>query len=50
MVSLYKVVNNCKFDIQVLPRRPGDVESTVLQNVSPLMENMYSLKELLKRP
>jgi UDP-glucose 4-epimerase len=50
MVGLYKEANKCKFDIQVLPRRPGDVESTVLQNVSPLMENMYSLKELLKRP
>jgi len=50
MVGLYKEANKCKFDIQVLPRRPGDVESTVLQNVSPLIENMYSLKELMKRP
>jgi UDP-glucose 4-epimerase len=50
MIDNYKLANKCKFDIQVLPRRPGDVESTVLTNVSPLMEHMYSLKDLMMKP
>lgn len=50
MIGNYMLANKCRFNIQVLPRRPGDVESTVLKNVSPLMEHMYSLKELMMKP
>ena len=50
MMQMYQEVNNCEFEVQVLPRRPGDVESTVLQNVSPLMERTYTLTDLMKRP
>ena len=50
MIGNYMLANKCRFNIQVLPRRPGDVESMVLKNVSPLMEHMYSLKELMMKP
>jgi UDP-glucose 4-epimerase len=50
MIGNYMLANKCRFNIQVLPRRPGDVESMVLKNVSPLMEHMYSLKDLMMKP
>lgn len=50
MIDIYQEVNNCEFDVEVLPRRPGDVESTVLKNVSPLMVQIYSPAQLLKKP
>lgn len=48
MISLYKQVNNCDFAVRVLPRRAGDLESSVLPNPSPFMKKLYSMKELLK--
>jgi UDP-glucose 4-epimerase len=50
MIEIYQEVNNCEFEVQVLPRRPGDVQSTVLKNVSPLMEKMYNFEDLVKIP
>jgi len=50
MIGNYMLANKCRFNIQVLPRRTGDVESMVLKDVSPLMEHMYSLKELMMKP
>lgn len=48
MITIFKEVNNCDFEVRVLPRRPGDVQSTVLKNVSPLMVKMFSIENLLK--
>ena len=50
MVEIFQEVNNCNFDVEVLPRRPGDVESTVLKNVSPLMSKMYDFTDLMRVP
>lgn len=47
MVSIFKQVNNCDFEINVLPRRPGDVQCSVLKEVSPYMKTIYSIEELL---
>lgn len=44
----FKAVNNCNFDIKYGPRRKGDVPSSVLEDVSPYMKELYSLDDLLK--
>ena len=48
IVNMFKEVNNIDFDVKVGPRRKGDIESSVLDNVSPYMRNLYSMEELLK--
>ena len=48
MIDLYKNVNNCDFEVQVCPRREGDLESSVLDNPSPFMQQLYTIQELLK--
>jgi UDP-glucose 4-epimerase len=48
MIELYKEVNNCKFDVQICPRRAGDLERSVLDNPSPFMQQLYTIQELLK--
>ena len=48
MIDIFKQVNNCDFEVKVLPRRPGDVESTVLDDVSRYMKPVYSIEQLLK--
>lgn len=48
IVDMFKAVNNVTFDVIAGPRRKGDIESSVLENVSPFMKNLYSLEELLK--
>ena len=48
MIDLYKKVNNCDFDVQVCPRRAGDLERSVLDNPSPFMQQLYTMEELLK--
>jgi len=48
MVDIYKKVNNCNFKVVVKPRRPGDLEVSVLDNVSKYMVKLYKLEELLK--
>ena len=50
MINLYKKVNNCDFDVQVCPRRPGDLESSVLDNPSPFMQQLYTMEDLLWVP
>lgn len=50
MVEIFQEVNNCDFEVKVLPRRPGDVQSTVLKNVSPLMSKMYDFADLMRVP
>lgn len=48
MVDLYKKVNDCDFEVNVCPRRPGDLERSVLDNPSSYMQQLYSIDELLK--
>jgi UDP-glucose 4-epimerase len=48
MIELYKKVNNCDFEVKVCPRRPGDLERSVLDNPSPFMQKLYTIEELLK--
>jgi UDP-glucose 4-epimerase len=48
MIELYKKVNNCDFEVQVCPRREGDLERSVLDNPSPFMQKLYTIKDLLK--
>jgi UDP-glucose 4-epimerase len=48
IVSLYQKVNDCDFDIVYGPRRKGDLPSSVLEDVSPYMRNLYTMEELLK--
>ena len=50
MVDLYKKVNNCEFDVQVCPRRAGDLERSVLDNPSPFMQQLYTMEDLLWVP
>lgn len=49
MVKLYKEINNCDFKVEIKDRRPGDLEISVLDNVSNYMTKMYDIKDLLKR-
>lgn len=48
MVSWFKLVNDVDFSISAGPRRNGDLPSSVLENVSPYMKNLYTIKDLLK--
>lgn len=48
MVNLFQQVNDVDFMVKKGPRRPGDLPSSVLEEVSPYMRNLYTLQELLK--
>lgn len=48
IVNLYKKVNNVDFEVKHGPRRKGDIDISVLEDVSPYMRNLYTLEELLK--
>lgn len=48
IVDIFQRVNNVKFDIKFGPRRPGDLASSVLRNVSPFMNPTFSIDDLLK--
>lgn len=48
MVNMFQKVNNQTFTVKVLPKRPGDVECSVLDNVSPYMKEMVPFEELLR--
>jgi UDP-glucose 4-epimerase len=47
IVNMFQKVNEVDFDIVYGPRRKGDIASSVLENVSPYMRNLYSMEELL---
>ena len=49
MVKLYKEINNCDFKVEIRDRRPGDLEISVLDNVSQYMTKLYDIKDLLRR-
>lgn len=48
IVNLFQKVNDIDFTVKKGPRRKGDIEVSVLENVSPYMKNLYSLEELLR--
>jgi UDP-glucose 4-epimerase len=48
MVEIYKCVNNCEFKVEIKDRRPGDLEISVLDNVSRYMTKLYNIRDLLK--
>jgi UDP-glucose 4-epimerase len=48
IVNKFQEVNNTFFDIKYGPRRPGDAEVSVLEDVSSYMKNLYTMNELLK--
>jgi UDP-glucose 4-epimerase len=48
IVDMFQRVNNLDFDVKYGPRRKGDLPSSVLEDVSPYMKNLYTLEELLK--
>lgn len=47
IVNKFQQVNNVDFEVTYGPRRKGDLASSVLENVSPYMKNLYTLDELL---
>jgi len=48
MVDIFQKVNECEFDVTIGPRRKGDLPSSVLEDVSPYMVELYSIEQLLK--
>jgi UDP-glucose 4-epimerase len=48
IVNLFQKVNDVDFNVIKGPRRKGDTEVSVLENVSPYMPILYTMEELLK--
>ena len=48
MAEKFQKVNDCNFDIVSGPRRKGDIEYYVLEDVSSYMKNLYTIEDLLK--
>ena len=48
MVKTFKKVNEVDFEVHVLERRKGDLESSVLKNPSKYMRSIYNLEQMLK--
>jgi len=48
MVDYFKEVNNMQFEVNVLPRRPGDLARSVLGEISPYMKELFTIDEKLK--
>jgi UDP-glucose 4-epimerase len=48
MAEKFQKVNDCNFNIVSGPRRKGDIEYYVLEDVSPYMKNLYTIEDLLK--
>jgi UDP-glucose 4-epimerase len=48
MVEIFKKVNNCDFIVKDGPRRKGDTPSSVLEDVSPYMTELFTFEDLLK--
>jgi UDP-glucose 4-epimerase len=48
IVSLFQKVNDIDIDVKYGPRRKGDIDVSVLEDVSPYMPILYTLEELLK--
>lgn len=48
MATIFQRVNDCDFDIKKGPRRDGDIEYYVLEDVSPYMKQLYKIDDLLR--
>jgi UDP-glucose 4-epimerase len=48
IVNLFQKVNDVDFDVRYGPKRKGDIDVSVLEEVSPYMKNLYTIEELLK--
>jgi UDP-glucose 4-epimerase len=48
IAELFMHVNKCDFKINNLPRREGDLESSVLDNPSTYMKSLYKIQHLLE--
>ena len=48
IVDEFQKVNNVDFNVKYGPRRKGDIASSVLEDVSPYMRNLYTMDQLLK--
>jgi len=48
IIEIFKNVNNVNFKVNVLGRRQGDIEYSVLKTVSPYMKSLYTMEEILK--
>jgi UDP-glucose 4-epimerase len=48
IIDIYKKVNKTNFKVNVLPRRPGDLEACYLEKPSKYMVQNYSYEEMLK--
>jgi UDP-glucose 4-epimerase len=48
MVDFFKEVNNCDFNVNILPRRQGDLARHILSDISPYMVEKYTILEKLK--
>lgn len=48
MVEIFQRVNDVDFDVRYGPRRSGDLPSSVLEEVSPYMRNLYTIDDLLR--
>jgi UDP-glucose 4-epimerase len=48
IVDLFQKVNECVFEVKYGPRRKGDLASSVLENVSTYMRNLYTMDQLIK--
>ena len=48
IVNKFMEVNDIEFEVKYGPRRKGDIASSVLENVSPYMRNLYTMDQLLK--
>lgn len=49
IIDIYKNVNKCDFNVNILPRREGDLEKTVLDKPSSYLKSIYIIEELLKK-
>jgi UDP-glucose 4-epimerase len=49
IVNKYKQVNSVDFKVEIVSRRSGDLEKTVLDTVSEYMKTLYTIEELLKK-
>jgi len=48
IIDFFKEVNNMQFEVNVLPRRPGDLARSVLGDISPYMVEQFTIQEKLK--
>lgn len=48
IVNMFKQVNNVDFEVCNLPRRPGDIAVSVLDNPSTYMKKIYTIENMLK--